>query len=63
MSGRRMDSRSDEDDVRVRPTRHGSRPRTRTRPAHEEAVPGVVMAVDRGRMTVRVLASLAVAGA
>jgi ribosome biogenesis GTPase len=52
--GRRMDSRSDEDDVRVRPTRHGSRPRTRTRPTHDEAVPGLVIAVDRGRMTVRV---------
>jgi ribosome biogenesis GTPase len=49
-----MDSRSDEDDVRVRPTRHGSRPRTRTRPTHAEAVPGLVVAVDRGRMTVRV---------
>ncbi|MCW2617058.1 MAG: rsgA [Modestobacter sp.] len=49
-----MDSRSDEDDVRVRATRHGSRPRTRTRPAHDEAVPGLVIAVDRGRMTVRV---------
>ncbi|MQA35052.1 ribosome small subunit-dependent GTPase A [Modestobacter roseus] len=49
-----MDSRSDEDDVRVRPTRHGSRPRTRTRPAHDDAVPGMVIAVDRGRMQVRV---------
>jgi ribosome biogenesis GTPase len=49
-----MDSRSDEDDVRVRATRHGSRPRTRTRPAHDEAVPGLVIAVDRGRMTVRI---------
>ncbi|MGY1857813.1 ribosome small subunit-dependent GTPase A [Modestobacter sp. SYSU DS0290] len=51
---RRMDKRSDEDDVRVRPTRHGSRPRTRTRPAHEDAVPGLVIAVDRGRMQVRI---------
>ncbi|OMQ14574.1 ribosome small subunit-dependent GTPase A [Modestobacter sp. VKM Ac-2676] len=49
-----MDKRSDEDDVRVRPTRHGSRPRTRTRPAHEDAVPGMVIAVDRGRMQVRI---------
>ncbi|MCU1604686.1 MAG: rsgA [Modestobacter sp.] len=49
-----MDSRSDEDDVRVRASRHGSRPRTRQRPAHETAVPGLVVAVDRGRMTVRV---------
>jgi ribosome biogenesis GTPase len=38
----------DEDDVRVRPGR-GSRPRTRTRPAHEEARPAVVLSVDRGR--------------
>jgi ribosome biogenesis GTPase len=43
----------DEDDVRVRPNRRGSRPRTRTRPAHDDAVPGLVVAVDRGRMTVR----------
>ncbi|MDP5182688.1 ribosome small subunit-dependent GTPase A [Blastococcus sp. BMG 814] len=44
----------DEDDVRVRPNRRGSRPRTRTRPTHADAVPGLVVAVDRGRMTVRV---------
>ncbi|MER7504015.1 ribosome small subunit-dependent GTPase A [Nonomuraea pusilla] len=40
----------DEDDVRVRPGR-GSRPRTRIRPAHEDAVEGFVVAVDRGRYT------------
>jgi ribosome biogenesis GTPase len=39
----------DEDDVRVRPGRRGSRPRTRTRPAHEDAIAGFVTAVDRGR--------------
>jgi ribosome biogenesis GTPase len=38
----------DEDDVRVRPGR-GSRPRTRTRPSHDEATPAVVLSVDRGR--------------
>jgi ribosome biogenesis GTPase / thiamine phosphate phosphatase len=38
----------DEDDVRVRPSR-GSRPRTRRRPAHEDAVEGFVAAVERGR--------------
>jgi ribosome biogenesis GTPase / thiamine phosphate phosphatase len=54
LSGRKHDSRSDEDDVRVRPSRRGSRPRTRTRPTHDDAVPGLVVAVDRGRMTVRV---------
>jgi ribosome biogenesis GTPase len=38
----------DEDDVRVRAGR-GSRPRTRRRPAHDEAVDAFVTAVDRGR--------------
>ncbi|HEY7489407.1 MAG TPA: ribosome small subunit-dependent GTPase A [Streptosporangiaceae bacterium] len=41
-------SRLDEDDVRVRPGR-GSRPRTRRRPAHEDAAAGFVTSVDRGR--------------
>jgi ribosome biogenesis GTPase len=43
-------ARLDEDDVRIRPGK-GSRPRTRRRPAHEDAVGGFVMAVDRGRYT------------
>jgi ribosome biogenesis GTPase / thiamine phosphate phosphatase len=43
----------DEDDVRVRPGR-GSRPRTRRRPAHEDAVEGFVASVDRGRYGVLV---------
>ncbi|MFY7068008.1 ribosome small subunit-dependent GTPase A [Nocardiopsis changdeensis] len=38
----------DEDDIRVR-ARGGSRPRTRNRPKHENAVEGLVTAVDRGR--------------
>jgi ribosome biogenesis GTPase / thiamine phosphate phosphatase len=38
----------DEDDVRIRPGK-GSRPRTRRRPAHEDATEGFVTAVDRGR--------------
>jgi ribosome biogenesis GTPase / thiamine phosphate phosphatase len=38
----------DEDDVRIRPGK-GTRPRTRRRPAHDEAVDGFVAAVDRGR--------------
>ena len=42
----------DEDDVRVRPGR-GSRPRTRTRPAHEDACPAQVLSVDRGRYRLR----------
>ena len=47
-------SRYDESDARVRPNRRGSRPRTKIRPAHEEAVDGTVIAVDRGRYTVQV---------
>ncbi|PID96743.1 MAG: ribosome small subunit-dependent GTPase A [Actinomycetales bacterium] len=43
----------DESDVRVRPGK-GSRPRTKTRPAHRDAVHGHVVAVDRGRFTVLV---------
>ena len=42
-----------EDDVRIRPTGR-SRPRTKIRPAHEDAVPALVIAVDRGRYTCRV---------
>jgi ribosome biogenesis GTPase / thiamine phosphate phosphatase len=38
----------DEDDVRVRPGR-GTRPRTRRRPAHEDAPEGFVTSIDRGR--------------
>ena len=40
----------DEDDVRTRPS-PGSRPRTRTRPKHADAVAGVVVTFDRGRFT------------
>lgn len=45
-------SRYDESDAKVRPGR-GSRPRSKTRPAHLEAVDATVTAVDRGRYTVR----------
>jgi ribosome biogenesis GTPase len=45
--------RLDEDDVRVRPGR-GSRPRSKQRPAHDNAAEGVVLTVDRGRYTVLV---------
>jgi ribosome biogenesis GTPase len=41
----------DESDVRIRPNRRGSRPRTKERPAHADAVLGRVLAVDRGRYT------------
>ncbi|WP_425472913.1 ribosome small subunit-dependent GTPase A [Vallicoccus soli] len=43
----------DEDDVRVRPGRGKSRPRTKERPGHEDAAPALVVAVDRGRWTCR----------
>lgn len=42
----------DERDVRVRPNRRGSRPRSKDRPAHADAVRGTVLTVDRGRFTV-----------
>jgi ribosome biogenesis GTPase len=44
--------RYDEDDVRVRPSRRGSRPRSKDRPRHENAVDGRVVGVDRGRYQV-----------
>ena len=51
-AGRRGDHRDlDEDDVRIRPGR-GSRPRSKQRPAHDDAVTGMVITVDRGRYTV-----------
>ncbi|QFG69159.1 ribosome small subunit-dependent GTPase A [Ornithinimicrobium pratense] len=44
----------DESSVRTRPSRKGNRPRTKDRPAHEDAVVGVVVGVDRGRYTTRI---------
>ncbi|HEY0216424.1 MAG TPA: ribosome small subunit-dependent GTPase A [Cellulomonas sp.] len=44
----------DESDVRVRPGRTGSRPRTKTRPEHSDAERALVTGVDRGRYTVLV---------
>ena len=44
----------DESQVRVRPNRRGSRPRTKTRPEHADAVAGTVLGVDRGRYSVLV---------
>ena len=43
----------DEDDVRVRPPR-STRPRTKSRPGHEDAALGTVVTVDRGRYRVRI---------
>ncbi|MGP9844287.1 ribosome small subunit-dependent GTPase A [Brachybacterium sp. 107] len=39
----------DESDIRVRPNRRGSRPRTKDRPKHEDAITARVVSVDRGR--------------
>ncbi|MGC5615274.1 ribosome small subunit-dependent GTPase A [Georgenia sp. Z1491] len=47
----RRDVGTDDERVRVRPGR-GTRPRTKTRPAHDDATPGTVLAVDRGRYRV-----------
>ncbi|RCW45364.1 ribosome biogenesis GTPase [Halopolyspora algeriensis] len=41
----------DESDVRVRPPRRGSRPRSKRRPEHADAQDAMVVAVDRGRWT------------
>ena len=49
MTSRRRDL--DEDDVRVRPGRGKSRPRSKERPSHDDAGAGFVVAVDRGRFT------------
>lgn len=44
----------DESEVRVRPNPKGTRPRTKRRPEHRDAVEGRVTTVDRGRYTVLV---------
>lgn len=44
----------DESSVRVRPNPKGTRPRTKIRPGHEDAVTARVLGVDRGRYTVMV---------
>lgn len=53
MSSRRSAQSYDETDVRVRPGK-GSRPRSKVRPAHADAQPGFIIAVDRGRYTCRI---------
>ncbi|GAA2563273.1 ribosome biogenesis GTPase [Neomicrococcus aestuarii] len=46
------DARSfDESDVRVRPNKKGSRPRTKDRPSFDDAEIGRIVTVDRGRYT------------
>ncbi len=44
----------DEDDVRTRANPRGTRPRSKQRPAHDDAVTGTVFAIDRGRYGVLV---------
>ncbi|WP_328915974.1 MULTISPECIES: ribosome small subunit-dependent GTPase A [unclassified Streptomyces] len=51
---RRYGKNPDEDDIRVRPNTKGNRPRTSIRPKHEDASEGMVLTVDRGRLTVLV---------
>lgn len=41
----------DEDDIRTRPSKHGSRPRSKSRPTHGDAIAARVITVDRGRFT------------
>ncbi|MGV9251493.1 ribosome small subunit-dependent GTPase A [Streptomyces sp. NPDC003697] len=48
---RRYGKHTDEDDIRSRPNRRGNRPRTSIRPKHEDAAEGMVLTVDRGRLT------------
>jgi ribosome biogenesis GTPase len=48
---RRYGKHTDEDDIRVRPGRRNTRPRTSIRPKHEDAADGMVLTVDRGRLT------------
>ena len=42
----------DEDDIRHRPGKNKSRPRTKDRPKFENSISGLVVTVDRGRFTV-----------
>ncbi|MEU2749383.1 ribosome small subunit-dependent GTPase A [Streptomyces collinus] len=48
---RRYGKHTDEDDIRTRPGRRNTRPRTNIRPKHEDATEGLVLTVDRGRLT------------
>ena len=46
----------DESDVRIRPNKKGTRPRTKDRPSYDDAVTGRIITVDRGRYTAVVAA-------
>ena len=51
----------DESDVRIRPTRR-TKPRTKDRPAHKDAVKALVTTVDRGRTTCALISGKGFAG-
>ena len=51
MVRRRSTASWDESDARARPPRRGTRPRTKDRPAHDDAVAGQITTIDRGRYT------------
>lgn len=51
---RRAVERLDEGDIRTRPSRRGSRPRTKRRPEHTDAERALVTGVDRGRYSLLV---------
>ncbi|WP_404381341.1 ribosome small subunit-dependent GTPase A [Knoellia locipacati] len=55
----RSSSDYDESDVRIRPNKRNSRPRSKDRPAHLDAIPAMVTGVDRGRYHVLVADGLA----
>ncbi|WP_285725364.1 ribosome small subunit-dependent GTPase A [Psychromicrobium xiongbiense] len=46
-----MNREWDESDVRIRPNKKGSRPRTKDRPSYDDAGLGRIITVDRGRYT------------
>ncbi|GAA1689545.1 ribosome small subunit-dependent GTPase A [Microbacterium sediminicola] len=52
------DDALDESDIRVRPNPKANRPRTKRRPAHEDAEIGRVQGVDRGRYSILVAEDL-----
>ncbi|MEE6296712.1 ribosome small subunit-dependent GTPase A [Georgenia wangjunii] len=49
MTPQHRDTGTDDDRVRLRPARRGTPPRTKVRPEHADAVPAMVLGVDRGR--------------
>ena len=50
----------DEDDVRVRPSRGKSRPRSKDRPAHADATPAMVVEIRRVKLFTGLTVSIAI---